>query len=404
MRGVAHESSVAGMSPKLAIVTFLCNGSDHHGFGWADQLLRAHRLGLSVSSLATSKFGADVDRIAVTYNYGYPEVTLKTLTTAGWRVWNASHIPQESFALRPIFHDEPDARLHWPRSRHTRVQRRPDFNCTSLKLLAWNLTQYDRVMVSDTDVCMLEDPVPWMLRHQSEYFVATPQGLDRPYQGISSHFMYLQPSELVFRMLRDSATTRSFIPYTNSEQVCQGATTRYLASCCVESPPHTLCIIQPGAAVPQLCRGSLRAPSVSYVLLSRRATCVCVCFECRRMATKASAHLKPHRHRFASVTPGFIAGHPRDCLRYAARLPPLAAPPARPQPAQLPTRESERLWTFARRCLAPVQYDAPPRSVRRGAPRRGSTALRHLAFESFEYVVGLACSMQAARGCFQVND
>ena len=202
-------------SPKLAFVTFLCNGSDHHGFGWADQLLRAHRLGLSVASYMQD---ADIDRIAVTYNYGFPDVTVPPLTMAGWRVWNASHIPQESFALRPIFRDEPDARLHWPRSKHTRVQRRPDYNCTSLKLLAWNLTQYDRVMVSDTDNCMVEDPVPWMRRHRNHYFVATPQGLDRPYQGISSHLMYLQPSELVFRMLRDTATSRSFIPYTNSEQ------------------------------------------------------------------------------------------------------------------------------------------------------------------------------------------
>ena len=207
---------MASSQPKLAVVTFICNGSDHHGFGWADQLLRAHRLGLSLSARMRS---AQIDLVAVTYNYDNPDITIPPLTSAGWRVWNASDIPQESFALRPIFSVEKDERVHWPRSRHTKVQRRPDYNCTSLKLLAWNMTQYDRVMVSDTDVCFHEDPVPWMQRYRDEYFVATPEGLDRPYQGISSHLMYLQPSELVFRMLRDSATSRSFIPYTNSEQV-----------------------------------------------------------------------------------------------------------------------------------------------------------------------------------------
>lgn len=98
---------------RTAVVTFLCNGSDHHGFGWADQMLRAHRLGLSLRSAA-------VDRVAVTYNYDVDVVDMSPLTSAGWQVWNATHIPEASFALQPIFQNEP--RVHWPRSRHTNVQ------------------------------------------------------------------------------------------------------------------------------------------------------------------------------------------------------------------------------------------------------------------------------------------
>lgn len=237
---------------KFAFVTFLCNGSDHLGFGWADQLLRAHRLGLSLK-------GSTIDRLAITYNYRADVTDMTPLTSAGWRVINASHVPRESFALKPIRGEE--KHFHWPRSGYyTRVQRRPDvsapthtksvattrasalpadpapfractlsrlhptpasaaqFNCTSLKLLAWNLTMYERVMVSDTDVCLESDPLPWMVRHRREYFVATPQRADRPYLGISSHFMFLQPDAFAFRLLVDMGTTRSFIPYTNSEQ------------------------------------------------------------------------------------------------------------------------------------------------------------------------------------------
>jgi hypothetical protein len=193
-----------------ALVTFLCNTSDHHGHGWSDQLLRAHRLGLSLSRLSR------VEKIAVTFGFR-ANLAARALTSAGWRVLNVSATPDTEFAMEPIYRQNATERLHWPR-RPATVQRRPDYKCTSLKLLAWNLTGYDRLMVSDTDVCVLEDPVPWMLAHWDEYFVATPQGLDRPYQGISSHFMFLQPNALVFRMLRDTGRTRSFIPYTNSEQ------------------------------------------------------------------------------------------------------------------------------------------------------------------------------------------
>lgn len=174
-------------------------------------MLRAHRLGLSLRS-------SEVERIAITYRYFSAVVDMEPLTSVGWRVWNATGIPEETFSLKPIFQSEP--RIHWPRLKHTVVQKRPDYNCTSLKLLAWNMTQYDRVIMSDTDVCVLEDPYPWMIKQHrnDEYFIALPQGLDRPYQGISSHFVFLQPDALVFRMLRDMGTTRSFIPYTNSEQ------------------------------------------------------------------------------------------------------------------------------------------------------------------------------------------
>ena len=195
-------------TPRFAFVTFLCNGTDHRGFGWADQMLRAHRLGLSLRS-------SRVERIAITHGYSTEITDMEPLTSAGWRVIDSDHIPEESFALRPIFKSEP--RVHWPR--HTIVQQRLDYNCTSLKLLAWNMTDYDRIMVSDTDVCVLEDPYPWMLQqyHNDEYFAAPPQGR-ASYQGLTSHFVFLQPDAMVFRMLRDMGTSRSFIPYTNSEQ------------------------------------------------------------------------------------------------------------------------------------------------------------------------------------------
>ena len=65
---------------KAALLTFLCNSSDHHGHGWADQLLRAHRLGLSVTRLSP------IRKIAVMHGFGAEVVGaagIRSLTQAG---------------------------------------------------------------------------------------------------------------------------------------------------------------------------------------------------------------------------------------------------------------------------------------------------------------------------------
>jgi hypothetical protein len=155
---------------RIAFLTFLCNSSDHHGHGWADQLLRAHRLGISVGRVST------IEKIAVIYGF-HEEVSgtgSRALTAAGWRVWNVSAVPEAEFAMQPIYRYNVSDPTLWPR-RPARVQRRPDYKCTSLKLLAWNMTHFDRVFVSDTDVCVAEDPAPWAAAHVDEYFVATPE-------------------------------------------------------------------------------------------------------------------------------------------------------------------------------------------------------------------------------------
>jgi hypothetical protein len=38
--------------------------------------------------------------------------------------------------------------------------------------LAWNLTEFDRIILSDLDLCMAEDPLPWLRRHAAAHFIA----------------------------------------------------------------------------------------------------------------------------------------------------------------------------------------------------------------------------------------
>ena len=110
------------------------------------------------------------------------------------------------------------------------VQRRSDYACTSLKLLAWNLTEYDKVLMADTDVFFMEDPLPWLRRQWHLTFAATNELMNvnemadegrvsaRGYHGLNTHLVLLTPSTVVLELLLDLATTGSFVPYTNSEQ------------------------------------------------------------------------------------------------------------------------------------------------------------------------------------------
>ena len=114
------------------------------------------------------------------------------------------------------------------RSRVTRT--RADYACTSLKLLAWNLTEYDKILMADTDVFFMEDPLPWLRRQWHLTFAATNELMNvnemadegrvsaRGYHGLNTHLVLLTPSTVVLELLLDLATTGSFVPYTNSEQ------------------------------------------------------------------------------------------------------------------------------------------------------------------------------------------
>lgn len=106
----------------------------------------------------------------------------------------------------------------WPHRDSSCVQQRNDFACTSLKLLAWNMTEYDVVLMADTDNVFLADPLDWVHAHAHHYFVATHEIVSRGYEGINSHLMLLQPSRVLFQILAENARTGGFEPYTNSDQ------------------------------------------------------------------------------------------------------------------------------------------------------------------------------------------
>ena len=210
---------------RAAVVSCLCNGRDYQRRPGTVQLRR-------LRGLACSLRAAQSEMPLVALSHGFEASALDPLLREGVvsRIVDVSHVAPSRFALRPLFEY---SRAAWGR-RFPRVaggvQRRSDYACTSLKLLAWNLTEYDKILMADTDVFFMEDPLPWLRRQWHLTFAATNELMNvqemadegrvsaRGYHGLNTHLVLLTPSTVVLELLLDLATTGSFVPYTNSEQ------------------------------------------------------------------------------------------------------------------------------------------------------------------------------------------
>ena len=230
MRSDLITCDAASAACRQAVVVCLCNGTDYRESASHLQLQRAALLACSLRSAKSA-----IELVAMVR--GFSMSSADHLRRAGFdRVIDVSHVPTSAFALSPLTRppeyrkgelrnvDRTMARgaelpVGWGRKWIAQpVQDRQDGVCTTTKLLAWNLTEYDNVLCVDTDVVFSEDPSPWMRRHSERYFVARREVATRHYLGLNTHMFYLKPSQLLFRVLSDASTSGHYIPYTNTEQ------------------------------------------------------------------------------------------------------------------------------------------------------------------------------------------
>ena len=172
--------------------------------------------------------------------HGFDALHLDRLTMTGWEVRDYTH--WNLTALRPIL--SPTEGLFWPTRSLDRKRRCPrchqntkgdqqrtrpgyvlepsDRGCSTLKLLAWGLTEFDGVMLGESDVRMLEKPDAWMHSQAGARlpFAATYRNLGDERgagsDGIYSSLMWLRPNRLVQRLLSDKARWSAFVPRTNT--------------------------------------------------------------------------------------------------------------------------------------------------------------------------------------------
>ena len=205
--------SDASSSADMAVVVPICNMStDYEGNNAQLQVVRAQLLATSLRS-----HGSNLTLVALVYGLKHP--AMRRLRNAGFEIDDRSALDPTHFAMVPRFVESPT--MKWPRANQSQhVQGRVDSACTSFKFMAWQLTRWRGLLMSDTDVVFRTDPRPWMQArlNEDEYFFAEDERSKRNYVGINSHLVWLQPNRQVFRMLIDAGRHGNFVPYTNSDQ------------------------------------------------------------------------------------------------------------------------------------------------------------------------------------------
>ena len=90
-----------------------------------------------------------------------------------------------------------------------------------VKLHAWNLTEYDMLLMSDLDVLFVTSPLPALRRAHAERLIFEASGVEyatRGYAGFNSHMMLIRPSRDLYAILTANAALGHFVPYTLGDQ------------------------------------------------------------------------------------------------------------------------------------------------------------------------------------------
>ena len=223
--------SATASNIRFAIGVVVCSAVDYLHHSPRSQLLRAQWWLRSLDKAVPRN--PQLDRVVLMSGFHASDFSNQT--------WDRIlEVPQSLLSFKPRF--EKDALEHhdsyWVNNNG--VQKRHDGTCTSLKLAAWNRTDYAGIILSDADVCFLQpfDALGWMMKlyEQGIYFQAhrehggtcSPSGPNRRslagftgprcYDGLNTHMMYLRPDKVVGQLLLDKAKYGDFVPFTNTEQ------------------------------------------------------------------------------------------------------------------------------------------------------------------------------------------
>lgn len=212
--------------PKTAFAVSICAGTDYRGASPLAQLKRLYKLITTLNAVNST-----IPRILLSAGYNRDKLNQIFLS---WKSNNNNNnntngtipfrgmddivyvdLDQLQFQMRTV-----DDGL-WPMS--NRTQARTDGRCTALKLWAWNLTHYDAIYHSDTDVCFRSAPD----RHVKAFVTDPSRPLFRAIcevasrewnMGVNTHQVLLRPNSDMFALLKLKAATGYFVGYTNTEQ------------------------------------------------------------------------------------------------------------------------------------------------------------------------------------------
>ena len=231
LRQQQPPNSATASNLRFAIGVVVCSAVDYLHHSPRSQLLRAQWWLRSLDKAVPRN--SQLDRVVFMSGFHASDFSTQT--------WDRIlEVPQPLLSFKPRF-DKDTLEHHdsyWVDNNG--VQKRHDGTCTSLKLAAWNRTDYAGIILSDADLCFLQpfDALGWMMKlyEQDIYFQAlqesgskcSPPGPNRRslaafvgprcYNGLNTHMMYLRPDKVVGQLLLDKAKYGDFVPYTNTEQ------------------------------------------------------------------------------------------------------------------------------------------------------------------------------------------
>jgi hypothetical protein len=210
---------------RVAIAVPICAGTDYKGGLPVLQLQRALIIGTALKGLLNrmqDPYWFETRTVLITSGFDLSASGLHANLTAVWdELWD---VPFEGLSLKHVGKKEG---YLWPLFNNVQSGRK-DGACTSLKLHAWGMTDYDFVMMHDADACFLADPRKQIKRKlRSGALFATlvvstrmwkPFGGLQGFRGFGSAFVWLQTSALLRRVLVDKSRLGDFQPFTYGDQ------------------------------------------------------------------------------------------------------------------------------------------------------------------------------------------
>ena len=119
-------------------------------------------------------------------------------------------------------HRNPLSIRETPRGGEHTVHYRRDETCGALKLAAWNLTEYDGILLSEPHLCFNAsfDSLAWfeMVIRSRSYFYADFDASPHHYNNLNTRMIFLKPSDLIFQLLNDKAAVGNVMQHTKKDQ------------------------------------------------------------------------------------------------------------------------------------------------------------------------------------------
>lgn len=208
-RIVAPAPAPAGPTGKVGFFVVCVNNKDHLGHDGMLQIYRAVALSCSLN-----KVGSKLKRYALLY--GYDQKAKALLVGADFKIIDVSDVDMKP-AYKPIYSSEESIKKK-RRTSPDKVQKREDGWATYYKFLLWQQTEFDKLLFSDTDVVILENPDSWLETGKYDEFLCDIEVAKRNYDGLNTHMMLITPSKDIYELLVLKATQGSYVAYTNTEQ------------------------------------------------------------------------------------------------------------------------------------------------------------------------------------------